>query len=85
MMDAAGRKLRLGDKVLVTGGGGVQQLILAELVKFTPKGCRVVLAANPRAWAQGDEIVRFSSQVCLIEHNPAREEELTNPTSPVEL
>ena len=78
MMDAAGRELRLGDQVLVTGGGGVQHLLPGELIKFTSKGCRVEFVHNPRSWQNDASVVRFSNQVCLIEHNQAREEELNN-------
>ena len=79
MLDAAGRELKLGDRVLVTGGNERQSLVKGELIRFTPKGCKVRLDENRRFWrkTEFEEVVRHEHQIALIEHNPAREAELS--------
>ncbi len=81
MLDAAGRELKLGDKVLVTGGTERQSMIKGELIRFTPKGCKVRLDVNRHPWRGGEfeEVLRHEHQVALIEHDPDREAELSAP------
>lgn len=86
MQDVAGRNLILGDRVAVTSSGEMR-VVLGEIVKFTPKGCRVILDRPKWTFGDGDgSVVRTADQLVLIEHNPAREAELTtSKTKPLEI
>lgn len=66
MKDRSGQELKLGDKVAVTATGGYINLEITEVIGFTPKKARIGY----------DKTLRDSSQIAIIERNPAREAEL---------
>lgn len=78
MKDVNETELKLGDRVAVTKGGEVQELVLGEIVKFTPKSCRVKLDKSLRPWRVDEEslVLRQSHQVIMISRHPDRETEL---------
>lgn len=65
MKDATGKELKLGDKVAVTASNGYMNLVITEVIGFTPKKVRVGMYG-----------LRDSCQIAILERNPVREAEL---------
>lgn len=81
MKDFAGNDLRLGDRV-ITQKVGVNAFVSGEVVKLTPNGAKVATDAvtrNGQVWRVSKTIQRDSCVIHLVEHNPAREAELSPP------
>lgn len=67
MKDCTGKELKYGDQVVVTASNGYAQLVVTEVIGFTPKKVRVSGISSG---------LRDSWQIAILERNPVREEEL---------
>lgn len=78
MFDFLGNELKLGDRV-VTTKIGTSSFVAAEVIKLTPGGAKVAtdpVMKGDQVWRDSEILQRETRTLHLIEHNPAREEQL---------